>query len=268
MNQLGFQVTKMDTEFARSLQLKPRSGVPCLQISTNQEFDDNMYICWFYDTVSPVAHFYAGIAIVAVFALVLFPLWPYPMRVAVWYASMASIGLVCGFFGIAVIRLMLFIVSYWALSPGIWLLPNLFEDLGVIESFIPLWAWHGENTLKMHTVRKKRLSKKQKQAKAEKKRQEEAFLKDKEDASMILQTNIEAINARIKAIAEERENKGDPMNPTELAQLGQQFFAEIFGSSLHEEPEPEENEPLSEHTFVYEEEISASENLTFVTSVQ
>lgn len=265
MNQLGFQVIKMDTDFARSLQLKPRPGVPCLQISTNQEFDDDMYICWFYDAISPVAYLYAGIAIVTIFALVLFPLWPSPMRVAAWYVSMTSVGLVCSFFGIAFIRLMLFIASYWVLSPGLWLFPNLFEDVGIIESFIPLWAWHGENTLKMHTAAlKKRLSKKQKQAKAEKKRQEEEFLKANEDATMVLQTNIEAINARIKAIADERENKGDPMNPTELAQLGQQFFAEIFGSSL-QEPEPEEK--LSERTFVYEEDIPAPENLTFVTTV-
>jgi len=29
----------------------------------------------------------------------------------------------------------------FAVPPGIWLFPNLFEDVGFFESFVPLWAW-------------------------------------------------------------------------------------------------------------------------------
>jgi translocation protein SEC62 len=42
---------------------------------------------------------------------------------------------------IAVVRLILFVITMFAVPPGIWLFPNLFEDVGFFESFVPLWGW-------------------------------------------------------------------------------------------------------------------------------
>lgn len=39
---------------------------------------------------------------------------------------------------------MLFVVTVFAVPPGLWLFPNLFEDVGVIDSFKPLWGWQPE----------------------------------------------------------------------------------------------------------------------------
>ena len=76
-----------------------------------------------------------------VFGAILFPLWPPILRTAAWYVSMLGLGLVAAIVVIAIIRLILFIITMFALPPGIWLFPNLFEDVGFFESFVPLWGW-------------------------------------------------------------------------------------------------------------------------------
>ena len=75
------------------------------------------------------------------FGAILFPLWPPVLRTAAWYLSIALLGLIAGILVIAVVRLILFVITMLALPPGIWLFPNLFEDVGFFESFVPLWGW-------------------------------------------------------------------------------------------------------------------------------
>ena len=58
-----------------------------------------------------------------------------------WYLSIALLGLIAAIAVIAVVRLILFMITVFAVPPGIWLFPNLFEDVGFFESFVPLWAW-------------------------------------------------------------------------------------------------------------------------------
>lgn len=74
-------------------------------------------------------------------AVVLFPLWPLMLRQGVWYLSMGMLGLIGLFFAMAIVRLILFIITMFAAPPGLWLYPNLFEDVGFFDSFRPLWAW-------------------------------------------------------------------------------------------------------------------------------
>lgn len=231
VNRLAFQVNKIDTEDALKANLKPKAGVPCLQISPSQRFDDDMYYTWFYEPVSIFTYLYAVLALSAIFAIVLFPLWPFAMRKGVWYISMAALGLIGAFFGIALIRLIFFCITYFAVKPGIWLFPNLFEDVGIIESFIPFWAWSGVDTLKMHQP-KKRVSKKRKAAKLEKKRLQEAENAEqakKAIAAQALQSKIESLNQKIKAIADERTAAGNPISPQELQKIGQQLLTQELG---------------------------------------
>jgi translocation protein SEC62 len=77
----------------------------------------------------------AALMVLVVLAGVMFPLWPMSLRIGVWYLSMAALGFVGLFFVIAIIRLILYIITWIAVSPGIWLFPNLFEDVGFVESF-------------------------------------------------------------------------------------------------------------------------------------
>lgn len=89
-------------------------------------------------------------ALVLILAVVFFPIWPLKLRIGVWYLSMGMLGLLGLFFTMAIFRLILFLITYFAVPPGLWLYPNLFEDVGFFESFVPLWAWHeDEKTMKM-----------------------------------------------------------------------------------------------------------------------
>ncbi len=62
------------------------------------------------------------------------------MRQGVYYLSLGVLGLLGAFMGLAVVRLIIYIFTVLFMGRGGWLYPNLFADVGVIESFIPLWA--------------------------------------------------------------------------------------------------------------------------------
>jgi len=75
----------------------------------------------------------AGAMVAVVLAGVMFPLWPLPMRIGVWYLSMGVLGLIGLFFATAIVRLILWCVTVVVLKPGIWLFPNLFADVGFVS---------------------------------------------------------------------------------------------------------------------------------------
>lgn len=50
-------------------------------------------------------------------------------------------GLLGLFFAMSIFRLILFCVTVFVVPPGLWLYPNLFEDVGFFDSFKPLWGW-------------------------------------------------------------------------------------------------------------------------------
>src|SRR5271156_2429940 len=131
---------------------KPKAP-PHLKIQQDQSgFNDDDYFAWFYDTTQ-LQTILGGIGIViAVFGAILFPLWPPILRTAVWYLSILLLGLIGGIVVIAIARLILFVITMFAVPPGIWLFPNLFEDVGFFESFVPLWAWHKLPKSKMKKV--------------------------------------------------------------------------------------------------------------------
>jgi translocation protein SEC62 len=74
------------------------------------------------------------------------------MRTGVWYLSVACLGFIGAIAVLAVVRLLLFMVTMFAVPPGIWLFPNLFEDVGFFESFVPLWAWQKQPKKKKRKV--------------------------------------------------------------------------------------------------------------------
>ena len=91
---------------------------------------------------------------------VMFPLWPMTLRLGVWYLSILFLSLLGVFFGIAIVRLIFYIITVIATPPGIWIFPQLFADVGFVsiasvhacgpegltrffqvDSFIPLYEW-------------------------------------------------------------------------------------------------------------------------------
>ncbi|XP_006463374.1 hypothetical protein AGABI2DRAFT_194214 [Agaricus bisporus var. bisporus H97] len=117
------------------------SSPKALQIIREQVFRPDEYYAWFYEG-SQWTTYAGGILMVAIMlAGVMFPLWPSIMRLGVWYLSIGMLGLIGLFFAIAIVRLIFYIVTVVTASPGIWIFPQLFADVGFVESFIPLWEW-------------------------------------------------------------------------------------------------------------------------------
>jgi len=117
------------------------SSPKILSIVNQQLFAPEEYYAWFYEG-SQWTTYAGGLAMVAVMlGGVMFPLWPPIMRLGVWYLSIGMLGLIGLFFGIAFVRLIFYIITVVVASPGIWIFPKLFADVGFVESFIPLWEW-------------------------------------------------------------------------------------------------------------------------------
>jgi len=113
-----------------------------VSVESQQEIRDELYYAFFYEPRTWTQTFMAVGLVVALLMVVMFPLWPPMLRLGVWYLSMGCLGLIGLFFVMSVFRLILFLVTCVAVPPGLWLYPNLFEDVGFFDSFRPLWAWH------------------------------------------------------------------------------------------------------------------------------
>jgi len=117
-------------------------GLWTVRIEQQQEVRDELYYAWFYEGPQWKTTIMAIGVLIVLLAIVMFPLWPHFMRLGVWYLSMCALGILGLFFLMAIFRLILFCVTYIAVPPGLWLYPNLFEDVGFFDSFRPVWAWH------------------------------------------------------------------------------------------------------------------------------
>ena len=144
LSMLALRVTKKDPHEGHNHAPKKEKRVKGLwdvKIEQQQDFEPLMHYVWLYEGSQWMTKVWAGLALIAVFAVVMFPLWPLFMRQGVWYLSVGAMGLLVAFFGLAIVRLILFCITFFAVPPGLWIFPNLFEDVGVIDSFKPLYGW-------------------------------------------------------------------------------------------------------------------------------
>lgn len=112
-----------------------------LEVIREQNFAPDQYYVWLVEG-SQIKTVIGGVAMVAIIlAGVMFPLWPTSLRIGVWYLSMATLGVIALFFGLAIFRLIFYVISWLLVKPGIWIFPNLFADVGFVDSFIPGWDW-------------------------------------------------------------------------------------------------------------------------------
>jgi translocation protein SEC62 len=116
-------------------------GLWTVKIEQQQECREELHFVWLYEGSQVMTKLYAAGALAIVFAIVMFPLWPMKMRLGVWYLSMGMLGLIGLFFAMSIFRLILFGLTYFIVPPGLWLYPNLFEDVGFFDSFRPVWGW-------------------------------------------------------------------------------------------------------------------------------
>lgn len=96
------------------------AGSKVVQINQVQGFAPEHYYAWLWEG-SQLKTVLGGIAMVAVIlAGVMFPLWPVSLRIGVWYLSIAVLILIGLFFGLAIVRLIFYIITWFTVPPGIW----------------------------------------------------------------------------------------------------------------------------------------------------
>ncbi|TKA74630.1 hypothetical protein B0A55_05968 [Friedmanniomyces simplex] len=142
---LALRVSKMDDkghEGHAHAKKKRVKGLWTVKVEPQQEARDDFHYVWLYEGSQWKNKLYAVGALALILAVVFFPVWPYHLRLGVWYLSMGMLGLLGLFFAMALFRLILFLITMFAKPPGLWLFPNLFEDVGFFDSFKPAWAWH------------------------------------------------------------------------------------------------------------------------------
>jgi len=113
-----------------------------LDMHDDQTFvDGNDAYVWIYDPIRPTTFFFGLALVVGAIAVCLFPLWPEWMRVGAYYLSLTAAGLLGVILALSVFRYILY-AFLWLATLGkvsFFLLPNLTEDVGFFESFVPVY---------------------------------------------------------------------------------------------------------------------------------
>ncbi|RKP03786.1 hypothetical protein CXG81DRAFT_9079 [Caulochytrium protostelioides] len=132
----GFVCAVHKPETGRTLSLPNAKDVDAQTTFSNDRF----YI-WIYRG-SQVKRTLAGIGVVVlVLAGVMFPLWPASLRLGVYYLSLGLLGVIGLFFLLTIVRLIIYLALLLVTGQHGWLFPNLFADVGIVDSFIPTWGW-------------------------------------------------------------------------------------------------------------------------------
>lgn len=153
---------KLHSSECKEHDLKPNKDFPHLVLKSETALGPDEYYMWNYNPKSWWDYLIVSGVVLGILAVVCYPLWPYSMRRGAYYVSWAALGLLMVFFGIALIRLVLYLISLPIASAkgGFWLFPNLFEDCGVLESFKPLYGF-GDRDTYSYLKKLKRQKKKQ-----------------------------------------------------------------------------------------------------------
>ncbi|MCJ1282140.1 Translocation protein S62 [Xylographa opegraphella] len=133
---------------------KRTKGLWHVRIEQQQDISPELHYIFLYEGPQWRTKLYAGGALLLIMAVIMFPLWPVKLRIGVWYLSMGMVGLIGLFFLMAIFRLILFVATMFTVPPGLWLYPNLFEDVGFFDSFRPVWGWQEEKKKKSKDSKK------------------------------------------------------------------------------------------------------------------
>ncbi|XP_067950642.1 translocation protein SEC62-like isoform X2 [Watersipora subatra] len=114
-----------------------------LEMSDGQYFEDGREIfVWIYEP--GWQKFFIGFAILATaIALCCYPLWPEWLRIAVYYLSLVGAAFLAVIIALAIVRYIVWAIIYvitWR-RHSFFLFPNLTEDCGVLESFVPIYTY-------------------------------------------------------------------------------------------------------------------------------
>ncbi|KAJ8022091.1 Translocation protein SEC62 [Holothuria leucospilota] len=113
--------------------------------ATNEQIflDGNDAYVWIFDPVKPLHYVYGLGLVIGAIAVCLFPLWPPWMRIGTYYLSVAGACLVGSIVALAIVRTIIYGII-WMVTLGKvswWLFPNLLADVGILESFQPVYSY-------------------------------------------------------------------------------------------------------------------------------
>ncbi|CAI2341734.1 unnamed protein product [Caenorhabditis sp. 36 PRJEB53466] len=164
--------------------------------------DDKDVYVWVFDPTPLFKKVIGVLMLVGTVVGCLFPLWPAWLRQGVYYVSIAGIGCFASIIVVAILRTLLFFIIY-AISMGkhkLWVLPNLTEDCGVLESFQPWYTYEycggDEKKDDKKKEKKEKKAKKEKNSDAEEdqktqKEEEKEQEQDSEDAEKYSQASTD-----------------------------------------------------------------------------
>jgi len=102
----------------------------------------NEFYVWIYSPTTVKQYIMGALLVIGCIGVCLFPLWPAEVRTGVYYLSMVLASLLGLLLSLAVVKYIIF-AGVWLITMGkikFWLLPNLTEDVGFVESFIPFYT--------------------------------------------------------------------------------------------------------------------------------
>lgn len=114
------------------------------ELHDEQAFIDSLndFYVWIYSPTTIKQYIIGGLLVIGCIGVCLFPLWPTQVRTGVYYLSIILACLLGSLLSLAIIKYITFAIV-WCVTIGkirFWLLPNLTEDVGFIDSFIPFYV--------------------------------------------------------------------------------------------------------------------------------
>ncbi len=156
----------------------PNNVLPVIQVMESQEFGPDMYYAWFYKPITYskmlLRFIEFGLLMLGLIMLIInidlsYNYNPHAKNLVIWKSKFTVVlnsiislcswdsftsflmkfsilGIVSGVLGLLLIRIMLYVVTMILIPKnlgkrGLWLFPNLFSNVGLFNSFIPLYGW-------------------------------------------------------------------------------------------------------------------------------
>jgi translocation protein SEC62 len=124
---------------------KEEGGKNCTVTLAKKFSVDDTYV-WAREPSKHLSVVLAILILLLCLSLVMFQLWPQNLKRMASYAAYPVLGFIAMMVVLSIIRLIIFGITFFSHSPGIWLFPNLFADVGFFASFVPVWEYHGVDT--------------------------------------------------------------------------------------------------------------------------
>jgi translocation protein SEC62 len=111
-----------------------------VKIESFERFENNKNIFYLVNIErgSGKLYFYLAVVVIGVLCYCLFPVWPFEVKMAVWWVSYI---LLIVLLAINVVRYTLFL-SLYIFGLDFWIFPNLYDDkAGILDSFKPFYTY-------------------------------------------------------------------------------------------------------------------------------